>query len=391
MKAIRIFRVAFFVPMAGIYIHIPFCKQQCTYCDFHFSTTFESYRSQMVNAIATELHTRIDYLEGRSIESIYFGGGTPSILNEQELSLLLTDIRANYQVNPEAEITLETNPDDITQEKLTTWKNAGVNRLSIGLQSFKAEDLEWMNRAHTADESRNCAALAKAHNFENLTVDLMYGLPNLSNEEWKNHVLQVIEMGVTHISAYCLTVEEKTVLNKWVQEGKIYPASENQQSEQFLLLVETLEEHGFEQYEISNFCRPGHEAVHNSNYWKGEWYIGVGPSAHSFNGTSRSWNIANNQKYMLRIAENEAFFETEILSKKDQYNELLLTGLRTKYGVSLKTLATLRVIPESTQLKIGEFKTVGWMTEKNGVLALTKSGRLKADYIAAELFLDANE
>ena len=390
MKAISL-EVAFFVPMAGIYIHIPFCKQQCTYCDFHFSTTFESYRSQMVNTIASELHTRIDYLEGKPVESIYFGGGTPSILNEQELSLLLKEIRANYQVNSEAEITIETNPDDITQEKLTTWKNVGVNRLSIGLQSFKAEDLEWMNRAHTADESRNCVALAKAHNFQNLTVDLMYGLPNLSNDEWKNHILQVIEMGVTHISAYCLTVEEKTVLNKWVKEGRIHPASENQQSEQFLLLVEMLEKHGFEQYEISNFCRSGHEAVHNSNYWKGEWYLGVGPSAHSFNGTSRSWNIANNQKYMQRIAENEAFFETENLSNRDQYNELLLTGLRTKYGVSLKKLVALHSIPESTELKISEFKSAGWMKEIDAVLVLTKSGRLKADYIAAELFLDANE
>ena len=384
-------RVAFFVPMAGIYIHIPFCKQQCTYCDFHFSTTFESYRSQMVNTIATELRTRIDYLEGKPVDSIYFGGGTPSILNEQELSLLLREIRANYQVNSKAEITLETNPDDITQEKLTAWKNVGVNRLSIGLQSFKAEDLEWMNRAHTADESRNCVTLAKAHNFQNLTVDLMYGLPNLSNEEWKNHILHVIEMGVTHISAYCLTIEEKTVLNKWVKDRKIHPASENQQSEQFLLLVETLEEHGFEQYEISNFCRLGHEAVHNSNYWKGAWYLGVGPSAHSFNGTSRSWNIANNQKYMQRIAENEAFFDTETLSKRDQYNELLLTGLRTKYGVSLKKLATLHSIPKSTESKITEFKSAGWMTEIDGVLVLTKSGRLKADYIAAELFLDVNE
>jgi oxygen-independent coproporphyrinogen-3 oxidase len=219
----------------------------------------------------------------------------------------------------------------------------------------------------------------------------MYGLPNLSNQEWKYHILQVIEMGVTHISAYCLTVEEKTVLNKWVKEAKIHPASENQQSEQFLLLVETLEENGFEQYEISNFCRPGHEAVHNSSYWKGEWYLGVGPSAHSFNGISRSWNIANNQKYMQRIADNEAFFETEILSVRDQYNELLLTGLRTKYGVSLKKLATLHSISESTELKINEFKSAGWMTETNGVLLLTKSGRLKADYITAELFLDVNE
>ena len=383
--------IAFFVPMAGIYIHIPFCKQQCTYCDFHFSTTFESYRTQMVNAIASELRTRIDYLEGKPIDSIYFGGGTPSILNEEELALLLGEICANYEVNPKAEITLETNPDDITLEKLTTWKNVGVNRLSIGLQSFKAEDLEWMNRAHTVDESQNCVALARAHNFQNLTVDLMYGLPNLSNQEWKNHILQVIEMGVTHISAYCLTIEEKTVLNKWVKDGKIHPASENQQSEQFLLLVETLEENGFEQYEISNFCRPGHEAVHNSNYWKGEWYLGVGPSAHSFNGTSRSWNIANNQKYMQQIAGNETFFETETLSDRDQYNELLLTGLRTKYGVSLKKLSTLHVIPESTELKIDEFKSAGWMIEIDGVLVLTKSGRLKADYMAAELFLDVNE
>jgi len=372
--------------MAGIYIHIPFCKQQCTYCDFHFSTTFSEYRSKMISAIAAELRSRKNYLKNERINSIYFGGGTPSILNQNELHLLLNEAKRTYEVDESAEITLEANPDDISLESLQQWKNAGINRLSIGIQSFKETDLNWMNRAHNAFEAENCVALAKSVGFENLSVDLIYGLPGLTNEEWEKHIIKVIAMGVTHISAYCLTVEEKTVLNSLVKNGSIVPANEETQSEQFLILVKVLAENGFEQYEVSNFCKPTHEALHNSNYWKSEPYLGVGPSAHSFNLTSRSWNIKNNQQYIKAICEGLNFSETEILSKEDQFNELLLTGLRTNFGVSISSLEKCLALNELFWTQIEALKNQQLMIQEMDVLTLSKVGMLQADRIASNLF-----
>jgi oxygen-independent coproporphyrinogen-3 oxidase len=341
----------------------------------------------MISALIAELLSRQDYIENKRIETIYFGGGTPSILNVEELRSLLDTIYANYLVADEVEITLEANPDDITIENLLAWKEVGINRLSIGLQSFKATDLAWMNRAHTVDEALNCIDLVKKYGFENLTVDLMYGLPDLNQTEWENHIKTIISMDVPHVSAYCLTVEKKTALHALVGKGKIIPASEDAQSDQFMMLLQILEENGYQQYEISNFSKPGFESKHNSNYWKGEWYLGVGPSAHSFNGTSRSWNIANNPRYLKAIAENETFTETEILTSENQFNERILIGLRTIYGVDLVALNSIVPLSNDFLEEVAKFVEADWMNQKSNTLFLTKEGRLRADHIASELFV----
>ncbi len=334
-----------------------------------------------------ELINQVEYLENKPVETIYFGGGTPSLLTKTELLELLNTIRLNYHVTDHPEITLEANPDDINRSSLKDWKLAGINRLSVGLQSFKREDLEWMNRAHTVDEALNCIQLAKDFNFENLTVDLIYGLPNLTMEEWEQHIRTVISMDVPHISAYCLTIEEKTALHSLVQKGKISPASENSQSDQFLLLVKVLQENGYQQYEISNFSKPGNQSKHNSNYWKGEWYLGIGPSAHSFNGVSRKWNIANNQKYMKAINENKIAFEIEILTPENQFNERILTGIRTIYGVNISELSSIIDLPHDFLSSIDSFTKSGYMKTEQKTIFLTQTGRLQADYIASELFV----
>lgn len=373
--------------MAGIYIHIPFCKQKCSYCDFHFSTTFQSYRQSMIECLIIEIEKRVSYLESKEIETIYFGGGTPSLLTSNELKMLLESIFNNYSISKFPEITLEANPDDITREKLVGWRQAGVNRLSIGLQSFRDEDLKWMNRAHTSEESLNCVALAKEEGFENISVDLIYGLPNFTLEDWKKNIQTVIDFGVNHVSAYCLTVEEKTALSKWVSNHKIIPANEDEQSEQFEVLVSELDKNGIIQYEISNFSKLNFESKHNSNYWKGKHYLGIGPSAHSFNGISRSWNISNNRMYIQLIGENRETFETEILSTEDQFNELILIGLRTSEGVNLDQLNSIQIPNENFWRKIEAMQKSEWLVLTTTSISLTKSGRLKADYIASELFL----
>lgn len=341
----------------------------------------------MISAISNELSNRVNYLNQEPIETIYFGGGTPSILKKEEISRLLETVQSNFKIAPHAEISLEANPDDISIDSLREWKELGINRLSIGLQSFKAADLEWMNRAHTVDESQNCVRLAQSEGFDNLTVDLIYGLPNLTMDEWKTHVQTVIDFDVPHISAYCLTVEGKTVLHKMVTAGKIDSVSDDVQSEQFMILLEMLEANGYAQYEISNFSKPGFESRHNGNYWKGEWYLGVGPSAHSFNGTSRRWNVANNRRYMKAINDDSNYSETEVLSSENQFNERILTGLRTIAGVKLNELEAISVPPVVFFTKIESFIESKWMIQEEQVISLTKEGRLRADYIASELFV----
>jgi len=341
----------------------------------------------MIDAIVQEIDNRNEYLDKQEIRTIYFGGGTPSILNEDEIQAILNKIYKVFEVSEDAEITLEANPDDINPENLEIWKKEGINRLSIGLQSFKKSDLDWMNRAHTVEDSFQCVTLAKQHGFEDITVDLMYGLPDLTMEEWENHIQQVLDLDVPHISAYCLTVEEKTVLSNLVSKGKIVPASEDQQSDQFLKLLEKLESNGFIQYEISNFSKPGHESKHNSNYWKCELYLGVGPSAHSFNGKSRSWNVSNNTKYIQAIEQNLEFSTLEILTPENVFNEMILTGLRTIYGVNLIKLASILPLSEKFTQKIEEFKQNLWLEQIETTIYLTKQGRLRADFIASELFL----
>lgn len=341
----------------------------------------------MIDSIAKELASRVEYLEQNSVGTIYFGGGTPSILKKEEIAKLLDTIRSNYQVDADVEISLEANPDDISVQSLREWKELGIGRLSIGLQSFKEDDLKWMNRAHTVDEAQNCVRLAQSEGFDNLTVDLIYGLPNLTMEEWRNHVQTVIDFDVPHISAYCLTVEEKTVLHKLVNSGKIDAVSDDTQGEQFLELLKMLEANEYQQYEISNFSKPGFESKHNGNYWKGEWYLGVGPSAHSFNGISRRWNVANNRGYLKAIEAETDYSETEELSLENQFNERILIGLRTILGVNLNELEVISAPPKAFYDKTQSFIESNWMIQTESVISLTKEGRLRADYIASELFI----
>ncbi len=340
----------------------------------------------MIDAICNELELRNKYLGNHPIETIYFGGGTPSILLPEEVTQLLNAVHTYFDTSLLSEVSMEANPDDITPENIGFWKTSGINRLSIGLQSFKQEDLKWMNRAHTVQESYSCVASAVQNGIKNLTVDLIYGLPGLTSEEWINHIETVIKMGVQHVSAYCLTIEEGTALDTFVEKGKIIPASESSQAEQFLLLVETLERHGFLQYEISNFCKPGFESKHNSNYWKGIHYLGAGPSAHSYNGRSRSWNIRNNHTYMNAIEQQTSWFETEELTSTDVYNELLLTGLRTVYGVNLHQLEQILPLDGSFHTHIDQLCDQGLMKKNSDSIRLTKIGRLQADRIASDLF-----
>ena len=374
--------------MAGIYVHIPFCKQKCTYCDFHFSTTYHSYKNEMINCMIDEIEIRLPYLNDQIIQTIYFGGGTPSLLSTTELTAILAKIRSHYSIASEVEITMEANPDDISKESLVEWKSVGINRLSIGLQSFREEDLKWMNRAHSKMEALNCVVLAKEAGFNNISIDLIYGLPNFTLNDWKANIETALSFGIQHVSAYCLTVEDKTVLSKWVEQKKIKPANEDDQSDQFETLLTDLENAGMEQYEISNFAIPGYHSRHNSNYWKGKHYIGIGPSAHSFNGVSRSWNVSNNREYMKSVQTESNWFETEQLTVKDQFNELLLIGLRTSIGVNMEQLNTIQNPSELFWKKIEKMKQSGWLLATDQTIILTKSGKLKADLIASELFLD---
>ena len=340
----------------------------------------------MIDTICLEIEQRADYLVSKELSSIYFGGGTPSLLTEAELNQILDTIQGRFTLADSYEITLEANPDDIDLERLHFWKKAGINRLSIGLQSFKESDLQWMNRAHSVNEALQCVSLARKSGITNISVDLIYGLPHLSMEEWKQHIETVLAMDVQHISAYCLTIEEKTALHHLVESKKIVPAGEDDQSEQFIYLIDRLKAAGFNHYEISNFGLPGFEAVHNSSYWKGAQYLGVGPSAHSFDGKSRQWNVANNTLYIKNLASG-TYFELEELSPKDRWNELLLIGLRTSYGVNLEQLFAILEPSKDFVEKVSEFKQNEWLFEENGTLLLTSEGRLKADFIASELFV----
>lgn len=373
--------------MSGVYIHIPFCKQKCTYCDFHFSTRFQAYRTQMIDAMCLEIKRRANEFPVQ-IESIYFGGGTPSLLTEAELQQLMDVLRSVTRWDSSAECTLEANPDDMTRAAIHQWKNNGINRLSVGIQSFDQQDLTWMNRAHNIEQSRTCLQIAQEEGIDNLSLDLIYGLPEMDIPRWAAQIEQAVASGVNHISAYCLTVEQRTTLQKWVDSGKIRPASNEVQSEHFEALLERLQQAGFVQYEISNFARPGFEAKHNSAYWKGKAYVGIGPSAHSFDGANkRSWNVSNNHTYMQAVEANTPWYEFEVLSPVDRFNEKLLTGLRTSWGVSLIELMAITALPTDFYEQIADFERKHWMERHGDQLVLTPAGRLMADHIASELFI----
>lgn len=340
----------------------------------------------MISAICKEIEMRLSIEKENNLKTIYFGGGTPSLLNTDEWSQISNTLKEYCSFDDLIEFTIEANPDDITKENLTFWKNLGINRLSIGIQSFRQEDLVWMNRAHTATESLHCIELAQQFGFQNLTIDLMYGLPNQSLEVWEEQLHTVGNLGVSHVSAYCLTVEERTALKKKVDLGDLAIPNDELVEAQFQTLIEVLKSYGLEQYEISNFAKMGHEAVHNSNYWLGESYIGIGPSAHGFDGANRYWNIANNTAYITALKEGKLPQTLENLTRKDRFNELILTGLRTKWGFELSKLNGLIPIDEKYQKLLNSFISSGVLELDGDTIKLSQQARIKADYYAAELF-----
>ena len=372
--------------MAGIYVHIPFCKKRCSYCDFHFSTTFSKYRQDLISAICLELVLRKDELKSEFIETIYFGGGTPSLLTKDELASIMSTIREHYQLADTTEITFEVNPEDAHEANLLTWKKLGINRLSIGLQSFQESDLSWMNRSHTLEQGTDAVRLAQKLGFTNLSIDLIYGLPGLSNVQWMEHLNRAMSLNVQHISSYCLTIEPKTALNDFVAKGKLIRPTEDQQSEQFELLVSTLAHAGFEQYEISNFAKDQKYAKHNSAYWNFSPYLGVGPSAHSFDGQQRRWNVANNTNYYQHVGKNQDWFEVETLTESEKWNEYFLTGLRTKWGILKKNIQKMGGMNSSELPLMDTYLKNEWILEADASFVLTEKGKLQADGIASSFF-----
>lgn len=374
--------------MAGLYIHIPFCRQACHYCDFHFSTTKKLFLP-VYKALLLELEQRkTEFAAGTVFETIYLGGGTPSLLGAAEVQQLLDTVRLHYTVAPDAEITLEANPDDLTPEYLRALYAAGINRLSIGIQSFRDEDLQLMNRAHTAADAARVVEDAQAAGFSNITIDLIYGIPGLSNAAWDENISRALALNVPHISAYCLTVEPKTALAHFVSEGKINPVDDEAASAQFMHLLQRLRENGFVQYEISNFGRPGYFSRHNSSYWKGVPYIGIGPSAHSFDGTNRRWNVSNNPQYAAALRLNEPYSETEQLTHAQRYNEYVLISLRTMWGCAATELRARfgEELLAHFENEAAPFLASGDLLFHEGVYTLADKGKLYADHIASELF-----
>jgi oxygen-independent coproporphyrinogen-3 oxidase len=373
--------------MSGIYIHIPFCKQACHYCDFHFSTSLKK-KDEMVLALAKEIALRKGEFKDEVIETIYFGGGTPSILQTADLRFLIDEVFRNYNVIGNPEITVEANPDDLTEERIIALSNNRINRLSIGIQSFFEDDLKLMNRAHNVAEAKKCLEIATKY-FDNITIDLIYGMPNMSNEKWLQNIETALAYNIPHISSYALTVEPKTALHNFIKQGIIPQLDDELAQEHFHLLVDKLEENGFIHYELSNFGKENYFSKNNSSYWLGKKYIGIGPSAHSYNGEKRGWNVSNNSLYLKSIAKNIVPIETETLTKTDRYNEYVMTGLRTIWGVSLDRIEKefgpkyLEYLNQQSAKYIEDHLL---FVDEN-ILRTTKSGKFLGDGIASDLFL----
>ncbi|WP_026703423.1 radical SAM family heme chaperone HemW [Flavobacterium soli] len=379
--------------MSGIYIHIPFCKQACHYCDFHFSTSMKR-KEEIVLALAKEIQMRKNELldsaqnDNHIVETIYFGGGTPSVLAIKEIQFLIDSVCQNFKVAEHPEITLEANPDDLSEEKIIELANSPINRLSIGVQSFFEDDLQLMNRAHNSAEAKKSLEIATRY-FDNISIDLIYGMPGMSNEKWKKNIEIALSFDIPHISSYALTVEPKTALKKLIQTGKIAEPKDDVAQEHFQILVDTLQENGFIHYELSNFGKENYFSKNNSAYWLGKKYLGIGPSAHSYDGISRSWNIANNIIYLKSLKENKLLSEKEILTQTDRYNEYVMTGLRTIWGISLERIEKefgekyLDYLLKQSQ----KFISDDLLSIENNVLKTTKKGKFLADGIASDLFL----
>jgi oxygen-independent coproporphyrinogen III oxidase len=367
--------------MAGIYIHIPFCKKACHYCNFHFSTSLQ-LQDEIIEAITQEIALQKNYIN-EPIATIYFGGGTPSILKTASIEKIYATLQMHFTINKNIECTLEANPDDITKENIIAWKKIGINRLSIGIQSFVAADLEWMNRAHDVQQAKNCIAIAKQNGITNLSIDLIYGTPNLSNEQWQNNIETAMQMGIQHLSCYALTVEPNTALDKMIAQKKKEVVDPNKAAEQFEILMNLAPSLGLEHYEISNFALQQYRSKHNSKYWSGVQYLGIGPSAHSYNGTTRQWNIANNALYMQSIKNKTLPYEEEVLTEQNKLNEYIMTSLRTIEGLHLYKHKELINIYSAAQKFIDQKLVI----IENNFLKLTNAGKLRADGIASELFV----
>lgn len=372
--------------MAGIYIHVPFCKQACHYCDFHFSIS-QKYRADIVKALARELELQQAYLNGAVVETVYFGGGTPSLLSADELLFLFDAIIRHYNLASYAEITLEANPDDLHAAQVAALRQTPINRFSIGIQSFFDEDLRWMNRAHHGQEAIAAIKRVQDAGFNNLTGDLIYGYPLLNNEKWQQNMDTFFALQIPHLSAYSLTVEPRTALASFIKKKASPPLDDKQSADHFTALMDRAAREGFEHYEISNYARPGHYSRHNSNYWKGVHYLGIGPSAHSYNEISRQWNVANNAHYLQALAGGSIPAEIETLTTENQLNEYVMTSIRTHWGLDLNVLNKMQPGAYTELLKTAQvFIQKGWMQQQGQVLTLTPSGKLYADHIAAELF-----
>jgi len=373
--------------MAGIYIHIPFCKQACFYCDFHFSTSLKK-KNDMILSLVKEIEIRKDELQNEIIETVYFGGGTPSVLSVSEIQALIDAVYKNHNVIKSPEITLEANPDDLSKEKIIELSKTPINRLSIGVQSFYEKDLKLMNRAHSSIEAKNSLSVAIRY-FDNISVDLIYGIPDCTNEEWRANIQTALSFGVSHISSYALTVEPKTALETLIAKGKIKNVDEEKAQEQFYILIEELAKANFVHYELSNFGKEGFFSQNNSSYWLGKPYLGIGPSAHSFKGKERSWNLKNNTKYIKAIQENILPIEREILTEIDGYNEYIMTGLRTIWGVSFTKIKNDFGVNYITYLEKQSQKYIdkGLLYIENEILKTTQKGKFLSDGIASDLFM----
>jgi oxygen-independent coproporphyrinogen-3 oxidase len=374
--------------MAGIYIHIPFCKQACHYCDFHFSTN-QHTRKELVLAISKEIEAQKNYLNGEPIETIYFGGGTPSVLSIEELSLIIETIRSTQQITSNPEITLEANPDDLSVPRLKEFSEAGINRLSIGIQSFHSDLLTFLNRVHNGPSAITSFKNARELGFNNISIDLIYAIPGQSESQWKEDIQTAIALQPDHLSCYSLTIEPKTVFGKWSATGKLKATEDEVASSHLETLMDEMERAGYEHYEISNFAKPGYYSKHNSSYWKQMKYLGVGPSAHSFDGNSRQFNISNNALYAKSVMKGVIPFEIEVLSLADKINEYILTTLRTQWGTDLQKLQhdySYDLKKENNEY-LSTLLNNGFVILTNGVLQLTRKGKLIADKISSDLFV----
>jgi oxygen-independent coproporphyrinogen III oxidase len=377
--------------MAGLYLHIPFCKQACHYCDFHFSTNLQQLPS-LIDCMQVELALRKDYLKGAPIETIYLGGGTPSLVPIPLLEKLVDRVFSLFP-GKKIEVTLEANPDDLHPNRLAAWKSMGIDRLSLGIQSFQEEILRAYNRAHNAEEAKKAIHLARSAGFEKFSIDLIYGYPHPNHALWEKDLDEALNLDPGHLSAYALTIEPKTALGNWASKGKFQPAEEEFVAQQFEWLLERSEQAGYKAYEISNFSKPGQEAIHNCNYWKGIPYLGIGPSAHSFDGTTRGYNPSNNPAYIKALSSQQVPLITETLEKEDRMNEEILTRLRTHWGLDTADFAS-RYSVDLLQVKeksIDKLVGLGLLQTEGNILSLTRKGLLLADSISAELFLDSHD